>query len=61
VFWLTGLTSWAQIGIPIDIDRPEDQVLEEVRAGWERVRHIRMGEKPDTVTATMLQDLVQTR
>jgi catechol-2,3-dioxygenase len=57
VFWLTGLISWAQIGIPIDIERPEDQVLEEVRAGWERVRHIGMGEKPDGATAKMVQEL----
>ena len=48
VFWETGLTSWAQIGLPIDIERPEDQVMEEVRAGWEQVRHIGMGEMTPT-------------
>lgn len=55
VFWETGLTSWAQIGIPIDIERPEDEVLEEVRAGWEQVRHIGMGESSDNLAVTMVK------
>jgi len=57
VFWLTGLPSWAQIAIPIDIERSEAEVLEEVRQGWEKVQHLRVGEWPDLETAQIIHEI----
>jgi catechol 2,3-dioxygenase-like lactoylglutathione lyase family enzyme len=53
VFWLTGLTSWAQIGIPINIDQSDEAVMSEVRRSWETVQNVRMGQaaSPETVEA----------
>jgi catechol 2,3-dioxygenase len=58
VFWLTGLPSWATIGVPIDIDRPDEEVMADVRAVWEKVRHIQMGEKPDAETSAVIRELM---
>jgi catechol-2,3-dioxygenase len=57
VFWLTGLPSWAQVAIPIDIERPETEVLQEVREGWEKVRHLHVGERPDVETAELIRNI----
>jgi len=36
-FWLTGLPSWAMIGVPINIDRPDDEVMaEQFICRWSR-------------------------
>jgi catechol-2,3-dioxygenase len=43
VFWLTGHTSWAQIGLPIDIDQSDEAVLAEVQRSWEAVQSVEMG------------------
>src|SRR6185436_20469989 len=43
VFWLTGLPSWAIIGIPIDIDQPDEVVMAEVRRVWEVAQKVEMG------------------
>jgi catechol-2,3-dioxygenase len=43
VFWLTGNTSWAQIGIPIDIDQSDEAVLAEVGRSYDAVRDVEMG------------------
>ena len=53
VFWLTGHTSWAQIGIPIDIDQSDEEVLEDVRRSWDVARNVEMGKPatPETVQA----------
>ncbi len=53
VFWLTGNTSWAQIGIPIDIDQSDEQVMAEVQRSWEAVQSVEMGmpASPETVAA----------
>ncbi len=53
VFWLTGLTSWAQIGIPIDVDQSDEEVMAEVRRSWETVQNVEMGKaaSPETVAA----------
>ena len=54
MFWLTGHTSWAQVGIPIDIDRPDEEVLADVLRSWEAVRDVEMGKpaSPETVDAS---------
>src|SRR5262249_47592761 len=48
VFWLTGLPSWAIIGIPIDIDRPDDLVLADVQRVWQTAQKVEMGKTPST-------------
>ncbi len=45
-FWLTGLTSWAIVSVPIDIDRPDDEVMADVRRVWEVSKRVEMGVKP---------------
>ena len=46
-FWLTGLPSWAMIGVEIDIDRPDEEVMEDVRRVWEIARNVEMGVAPE--------------
>lgn len=58
VFWLTGVPSWVNIGVPIDIERPDEQVLAEVYRYWEQVRHVQVGQKPDAQTAARIRELV---
>lgn len=45
-FWLTGLPSWAMIGVPIDIDRPDEEVMADVHRVWEVARKVEMGVTP---------------
>jgi catechol-2,3-dioxygenase len=45
-FWLTGLTSWAMIGVPINIDRPDAEVMADVRHVWNVCRSVEMGVAP---------------
>jgi catechol 2,3-dioxygenase len=46
-FWLTGLPSWAMIGIPINIDRPDDEVMADVRHVWNACKNVEMGITPE--------------
>ena len=57
VFWLTGYTSWAQIGIPIDIDQSDEQVMEEVRRSWDVARNVEMGKAPSPETVEAIRGL----
>jgi len=57
VFWLTGLESWALIGIPIDIDQSDEDVLAEVRRSWDLVKDVEMGTPPDDATLEALREL----
>ncbi len=43
LFWLTGKTSWAVIAEPIDLDQPDEVILEQIERGHERTRVIPMG------------------
>ena len=45
-FWLTGLRSWAMIGVPIDIDRPDAEVMADVHRVWDVSRRVEMGVIP---------------
>ena len=45
-FWLTGLPSWAMIGVPINIDRADDDVMADVRHVWEICKNVEMGVTP---------------
>lgn len=57
VFWLTGLPSWAIIGIPIDIDQPDEVVMAEVRRVWDVAQKVEMGKTPDLTTQQQIRDL----
>src|SRR4029434_5458025 len=46
-FWLTGLPSWAMISVPIDIDRPDEEVMADVRHVWDVCKHVEMGVAPE--------------
>jgi catechol 2,3-dioxygenase-like lactoylglutathione lyase family enzyme len=53
VFWVTGRPSWVPVANPIDIHRPDDVVLAEVDALWERVRDVPVGGERADATATL--------
>ncbi len=57
VFWLTGYTSWAQIGVPIDIDQSDEEVMAEVRRSWEAARNVEMGQPPSPETVQAIREL----
>ncbi len=45
-FWLTGLTSWAMISVPINIDRPDEAVMADVHRVWDVCKRVEMGVMP---------------
>ncbi len=57
VFWLTGLTSWAQIGIPIDIDQSDEAVLAEVDRSYAAAQNVEMGKAPSPETQAAIREL----
>ncbi len=58
VFWVTGLPSWVNISIPIDIERPDAEIMADLQRYWQTVRHVGVGEKPDAATAAAIRELV---
>jgi catechol-2,3-dioxygenase len=59
VFWLTGRTSWVMVGVPIDIQRPLDEVLADVDAVHDKTRHVPMGAVPDAAAIAAMREAVQ--
>ena len=57
VFWLTGITSWAQIGIPIEIDQSDEEVMAEVRRSYEACQNVEMGKAPSPETQAAIREL----
>lgn len=55
VFWLTGRPSWIMIGIPIDIDRPDAEIMADIDRVWEQTRHIPVGTPPDEAAQAAMQ------
>jgi hypothetical protein len=51
------LPSWAGVGVPIDIERPDAEVLADVNAVWDQVKHVGVGEKPDEQTQEAIRRL----
>jgi catechol-2,3-dioxygenase len=47
VFWLTGRPSWVTVSIPIDIDRPDEEILADIDRVYEQTRHVAVGTVPD--------------
>jgi catechol 2,3-dioxygenase-like lactoylglutathione lyase family enzyme len=56
VFWATGRACWVPIAHLIDIEQSEDQVMAEIDALWERLRHVEMGERMANEPATLQLD-----
>jgi catechol-2,3-dioxygenase len=56
VFWLTGRPSWVMVGIPIDIDRPDAEVLADIDRVWEQTRHVAMGTRPDAAAIAAMRE-----
>jgi catechol-2,3-dioxygenase len=59
VFWLTGRQSWVMVGIPIDIYRPDEEILADIDRVWEQTRHVKMGEAPDAAAISAMERAVQ--
>jgi catechol-2,3-dioxygenase len=55
VFWLTGRPSWIMIGVPIDIDRSDVEVLADIDRVWEQTRHVAVGQPPDEAARAAMQ------
>jgi catechol 2,3-dioxygenase-like lactoylglutathione lyase family enzyme len=56
VFWVTGRACWVPIAHLIDIEQSDDQVMAEIDALWERLRHVEMGERMANEPATLQLD-----
>lgn len=56
-FWLTGLPSWAMIGVPINIDRPDAEVMADVRQVWDVCKKVEMGVAPEGELKAAIQKL----
>jgi catechol-2,3-dioxygenase len=59
VFWLTGRQSWVMVGVPIDIFRPDEEILAEIDRVWEQTRHVKMGEAPDAAAIAAMDRAVK--
>jgi catechol-2,3-dioxygenase len=59
VFWLTGRPSWVMVGVPIDIDRPDEEILAQIDRVWEQTRHVAMGTAPDAAAVAAMQQAMQ--
>jgi catechol-2,3-dioxygenase len=59
VFWLTGRPSWVMVGVPIDIDRPDAEILAQIDRVWEQTRHVAMGTAPDADAVAAMQQAMQ--
>ena len=55
VFWLTGRPSWIMIGVPIDIDRPDAEIMADIDRVWEQTRHVSVGMVPDEAAQSAMQ------
>jgi catechol-2,3-dioxygenase len=55
VFWLTGRPSWIMIGVPIDIDRPDAEIMADIDRVWEQTRHVAVGMAPDEAAVAAMQ------
>ena len=55
VFWLTGRPSWIMIGVPIDIDQTDAEILAQIDGIWEQTRHVPMGSPPDAAAVAAME------
>ena len=57
-FWLTGYyVVGRRIGVPIDIDQSDEEVMAEVRRSWEAARNVEMGQPPSPETVQAIREL----
>jgi hypothetical protein len=43
------------IGIPIDIERPDAEIMADIDRIWQQTRHVGMGEKPDAAAIAAMK------
>jgi catechol 2,3-dioxygenase len=55
VFWLTGRPSWIMIGVPIDIDRSDEEIMATIDRVWEQTRHVAVGQAPDAAALAAMK------
>ena len=55
VFWLSGLDSWVVIARPIEVDRPDSEIMAELREWHDVVGHVGIGEQPDEATIAAMR------
>jgi catechol-2,3-dioxygenase len=60
-FWLTGLPSWAIIGLPINIDRSDEEVMADVNNVWQVCKNVEMGITPEGELEKAIQQLHEGR
>ena len=53
VFWVTGRPCWVPTANPIDLEQPDDAILAEVDAVWEKLRHVPVGGRMAQEFATL--------
>ena len=56
VFWVTGRPSWINISVPVDLDRPDADILADIDRVWEQTRHVPMGSAPDEATLEVIEN-----
>jgi catechol-2,3-dioxygenase len=59
VFWLTGRPSWVMVGVPVDIDRPDAELMAQIDRVWEQTRHVAVGKAPDAAAVTAMQQAMR--
>jgi catechol-2,3-dioxygenase len=59
VFWLTGRPSWIMIGVPIDLDRSDEEIMQTIDRVWEQTRHVSVGMVPDESAVAAMQRAYQ--
>jgi hypothetical protein len=47
------------IGIPLDIERPDEEILADIDRIYEGTKHVKMGERPDAQTAAFMRQAYQ--
>jgi hypothetical protein len=47
------------IGIPIDIDRPDDEIMAQIDRVWEQTRHVAMGTTRDAAAVAAMQQAMK--
>jgi len=48
------------VGIPIDIDRPDAEIMAQIDALWEQTRHVAMGTPPDAAAIAAMDEAYRT-
>ena len=53
VFWVTGRPCWVPTAVPIDLEQSDEAIMAEVDRVWNQLRHVPVGGRMATETATL--------